>query len=545
MRSLHLFLVALAMTAPAYTQTTPPTAPSVTAGAEFKGLRFDWDSVPGVSWYQLEYRAHQTSAFVQQGASLSAATTNVRLRLPLHLFNWTYARYRVAACNSAGCARSNEVSVSDLRRYAVGYFKPGLSIAGFRFGADTDLSPDGLNFVVAAPGEYQYGENGYAFNSGSIYVFRRAATNGTWTQRARLFPPIPPFIGGTNEVRVAISADGNTVVMGMPLFWKTQLDLQGGEVYVFRAEGAGWTRTRLQSGDRGLFGRWVSINDAGDTITTPYGDPENPNQPHRTVVYKFVNGAWRPVRAIADRASHPEYCYEGVMSRDGSTIAETCDAQRPGIAEIVTYVRVHSGPNWTVREDVTLTSDARSDFGYGHHGIGIDGAGHTIAAQINVLHGPHEDTGPSRVQVFSKAGGAWTNVINLAPGAWRDTYAQGTFGRSLEFSGDGSTLAIGDGSDNGWGTGPRAAPLNPDPAHRTGAYYIYRLKNNAWVLANMVKANIAEPFTSTFGRAASLNGNGQTLVVGHAEEDGDDSGIGGRWDLHSEFSTDSGAVFLY
>lgn len=52
MRPLHIFFVAVAMTAPAYTQTTAPTAPSVTAGAEFKGLRFDWEAVPATSWYQ-------------------------------------------------------------------------------------------------------------------------------------------------------------------------------------------------------------------------------------------------------------------------------------------------------------------------------------------------------------------------------------------------------------------------------------------------------------------------------------------------------------
>ena len=160
MRSLPFCFVALAMTAPAYTQTTPPAAPSVTAGAEFKGLRFDWESVPGAGWYQFEYRAHQTGLFVQLGTNYSAATTNIRLRLPLHLFDWTYARYRIAACNSAGCTRSNEVSVSDLRRDAVGYFKSPQPEIYDHYGADTDITPDGLNFVVAAPTPFRYDSQG-------------------------------------------------------------------------------------------------------------------------------------------------------------------------------------------------------------------------------------------------------------------------------------------------------------------------------------------------------------------------------------------------
>lgn len=543
MRSLYLSLVALAMTAPAYTQTTSPAAPSVTAGAEFKGLRFDWESVPGTGWYQFEYRANQTGPFVQQGANLPASATSSRLRLPLHLFNWTYARYRVAACNSAGCTRSNEVSVSNLRLDAVGYFKSSQSLQDYRFGGDTDISPDGLNFVVAAPGDYQYGVNGYVFVSGTAYVFRRAA-NGTWMERARLLPTIPTVNFNNMDVRVGISADGNTVVMGIPYYKHSESDSRTGEVFVFHFDGAYWIRTRILSGDRGLFGRWVAINDAGDTIAVPYGVAEAASQPHRVAIYKLVGGTWRPVRALTDRASYVEHCGDGVMSRDGTTIAETCDARPPGTPAAINYVRTHSGPNWTVREDIPLTMSTPNDLGFGHFGLAIDDAGKTIAAQIHALYMPHLDVGPAEVQVFSKAGGAWSKVTTMRPGAWRDEFEVSSFGRDVALSGDGGTLAIGDSGDDGYGTGPRAAPLNRDPANRTGAYYIYRLKSS-WVLANMVKPNLAVPFSNTFGRAASLNSNGQTLIVGDAKEDGDDAGIDGRWDLYSEFGADSGAVFLY
>ena len=106
MKSPAFLALALAMATAAFSQTTPPAAPALTAGAEFKGLRFDWDTVPGASWYQLEYRAHQTGAFVQQGDDFPATATSTHFSFPLHLFDWTYARYRLAACNSAGCSRS-------------------------------------------------------------------------------------------------------------------------------------------------------------------------------------------------------------------------------------------------------------------------------------------------------------------------------------------------------------------------------------------------------------------------------------------------------
>jgi hypothetical protein len=543
MRSLWLCLIAAAFAAPVSAQTTPPAAPSVTAGAEFKGLRFDWDSVPGTGWYQFEYRAHQAGAFVQQGANLPATATSTRLRLPLHLFDWTYARYRVAACNSAGCTRSNEVSVSDLRRDAVGYFKASQPRKYDRFGADTDVSPDGLNFVAAAPSNFLYDANGnYTHDGGAVYVFRRA-NDGTWRQRARLLPAYPPHISGTNDVRVGISANGDTVVMGMPNYHHVVGDQQSGEVYVFRFDGAGWVRTRLPSGDRGLFGRWVAINDAGDTIATPYGEQGLEGQPHRVAIYRFLDGAWRVVRGLADRAGHAEFCEEGVMSRDGSTIAEVCDEQPPGSFELRYYVRMHSGPNWTVREDLPLALSAHSDFGYGHGGLAIDGTGQTVAAQMRVLHGPHDDMGPAEVQVFSRAGGSWSKVATLAPGAWRDASDSGAFGIGVALSSDGATLAIGDGQDNGFGTGPRAAPLNAT-TDRTGAVYIYRFRNS-WVLANMVKPNHRATNLGSFGRVLSLNANGQTLLVGHSAEGSSASGIDGNWDVVDSSAAESGAVFLY
>ena len=118
MRNLLICATALVMTSQVHAQTIPQ-APSLTAGPEFKGLRFDWQPVAGASWYELEYKANQNAAFAKKGSNLPASATSYWFRFPLHLFDWTYARYRLAACNASGCARSAEISVSNLRRDAV------------------------------------------------------------------------------------------------------------------------------------------------------------------------------------------------------------------------------------------------------------------------------------------------------------------------------------------------------------------------------------------------------------------------------------------
>ena len=177
MRYLTICAVALVMASPVYAQTIPQ-APELTAGAEFKGLRFDWEPVAGATWYELEYKANQNVAFVKKGSNLAASVTSYRFRFPLHLFNWTYARYRLAACNASGCARSAEVSVSNLRRDAVGYFKAADSTSHLGFGSDTDITPDGLNFVAAAPGKMSNPSGLPA----AVYVFRRNSA-GEWLRR--------------------------------------------------------------------------------------------------------------------------------------------------------------------------------------------------------------------------------------------------------------------------------------------------------------------------------------------------------------------------
>src|SRR5689334_14090995 len=86
MKASACLLVALAMSASAFSQTSAPAAPTLTAGADFKGLRFDWDEVSGATSYRLEYRAHRTGAFVQQGEDFQATSTSTHFSFPLHLF---------------------------------------------------------------------------------------------------------------------------------------------------------------------------------------------------------------------------------------------------------------------------------------------------------------------------------------------------------------------------------------------------------------------------------------------------------------------------
>jgi hypothetical protein len=547
MRNLAICATALVLTSPVYAQTIPH-APQLTAGAEFKGLRFDWEPVAGATWYELEYKANQNVAFVKKGSNLAASTTSYRFRFPLHLFNWTYARYRLAACNAAGCARSAEVSVSNLRRDAVGYFKADVATSHQGFGSDTDLSPDGLNFVAAAPGQL-------TSSSGvppAVYVFRRNSA-GEWQQRARLLPPVPPVRSfDDTRMTVRISADANTVVLGMPNYLREAVEEGSpedvsGEVFVFHFDGTSWIRSRLyaRAGLRGSFGKWVSVNDAGDLIALGSGESVDASVPRHAFIYRKVDGTWHGIRDI-QATPGKDYCDNGALSGDGSTLVENC--RQVAYSEISSgilrnYVRTHSGANWTIREEMTLPAlvDPSSGEGQYSFGLAVDRTGSTIAARTYV--DAHGGDGPSEVHVFHRDG-SYSRVATLVPGAWQSAEFRQDFGRSVAISDDGSTIAVGHSTDMGSGTGPRAAPLNPGTS-LSGAVYVYRLQTT-WRLANMVKPNylpVVPGNYSYFGEAVSLNGNGQTLIVGQRFENSSAQGIGGDW--ASEAAPQSGAVWMY
>jgi hypothetical protein len=537
MKTPAFFLVALAMSVSAFSQTSAPAAPTLTAGAEFKGLRLDWTPVSGASWYQLELRAHQTGPFVQQGGNLPATTTSTRFTFPLHFYDWTYARYRVAACNSAGCSRSAEVSVSNLRRDAVGYFKAGQSVGGASFGDSTDLSPDGNNMVASAPFEYTSTTTD-TVSGGAAYVFGRDSS-GKWFQRVRFQKDVVASYDEDIRMDVAVSASGNTVAIGMPTT-KVAGSTQEGEVDIYHFKNGLWARTRIPRLPVANFGGTVALDDSGFILAVGLWDSAK-----SVAIYKSINSVWTHVHDISLNEQDQEKCDKPVMSRDGKVIAERCEQAASGGIPRRDYIRVHSGANWEGGEDIFLRYAPFTQTHYYYGGIGIDRTGQTIAVQFSEWTEGTQD-GKGAVEIFKRYNGGSFSIVNeVKPGAWRMAAERYTYGDTVSVSGDGLTIAVGDPKDNGTSVGPRAAPL-VSGTDQTGAVYVYHLLNDKWLLASMVKPNYkpADPLlVATFGNRSALNGDGRTLIIPMPDEASSASGIDGNW--ANDDRGYSGAIFMY
>jgi hypothetical protein len=526
--------IALAMSASAFSQTSPPAAPTLTAGAEFKGLRLDWDTVPGATWYQLEYRAHQTGAFVQQGSNFPATATSTRFSFPLHLYDWTYARYRLAACNSAGCTRSAEVSVSDLRLDAVGYFKPSAPEYGGYFGAQVQLSADGYNLVGLAPGEGDSDTGDDVVEGGAVYVFRRGS-NGVWAQRARIDLDNHSDLYSDRGLYVSMSGSGNTVAVGLP----SRLDASGGsavDVYYAKSGSGSYTRKQISRPDVRYFGTNVALSESGYVLAIGSEDAET-----RMSIYRSVNGTWQ---LATDFAAESEVsCSQFQLSRDGKTIAELC--KRAYATPYRSFIRLHSGSNWATQTDLDLEVSGSDPLHWDYKGLALDETAGTIAVQFRYTDpASYGKSGTSHVNVYKRgSAGGYAQVATLSPGAWRMDDYKFYYGDHLALSGDGLTLAVGDTNDNGTGWGPRAAPLVSGTT-RKGGVYVYRL-TSTWKLANMVKPNYPPQYwvAGYFGDALALSGTGKTLVVGMLADGSSAVGIGGDWANSNRGG--SGAIYMY
>lgn len=517
--------IALAMSTSAFAQTSPPPAPTLTVGADFKGLQFDWDPVAGATWYQLELLSNRTGAFVQQGGNYPASTTSARVTFALHLFDWTYSRYRLAACNSAGCSHSGQVSVSDLRRDAVGYFKAPTPLPDANLGDDISLSADGYTLVATAPGETTPTANGGSAG-GAVYVFRHGS-DGKWLQRARI--PTHTISGYHLGVGLdaAVSASGNTVAVGL---------LSEGQVDVYYWKNNVYTAKRIPRPDvDGIDG--VQLSDSGYVLAVIGSIDYEPV----TTIYKSTNGVWQPIRTI----SEADDCDHITLTRDGKTLAAVC-SDYDGTGSIRDYVLLLSGSTFSARTEIDLDywtpGDDQQHLTHSHDALGIDGTGDTVAVQVD--HGVDDY---ARVYVYHRDAGVYNEVADFYCENWNtdDLSSNYLFGRSISISGDGHTMAVGHPGDQGKGLGPRAAPLLAGTTG-TGGVFIYRL-TDSWKLENVVKPNYVSapiPFTtSAFPGTIALSGTGRTLVVGEAGEDSSARGIDGNWADAS--LRNSGALFMY
>lgn len=127
--------------------------------------------------------------------------------------------------------------------------------------------------------------------------------------------------------------------------------------------------------------------------------------------------------------------------------------------------------------------------------------------------------------------GAYLNDSNL------------NFGKSTKLSADGLTLAVGAVGEDGDLTGGQFNSTNNNTWVNAGAVYIYTRTslNGAWTFQTKIKPSQlnADDF---FGNSLDLSSDGNTLVVGSLNEDGNGTGVNPE---HNSSASASGTAYVF
>jgi hypothetical protein len=306
-----------------------------------------------------------------------------------------------------------------------------------------------------------------------------------------------------NELRVASSADGNTLVVGASLEdGEDGQQRDKGVVYVFTRTGAVWneqpTLLRAPNGEGGvtsqvpgdLFGFAVALAADGETLAvgapledgslTSTVENENDLTPDSGAVYVFV--------------------------RNGSTYA------------LQAYLKAVPG---------TFDSLSTRDHFGTSLALAADGQTLVVGAPLAEVV-PQSDFDDGAAYVFTRSGASWTQRAVLG-GPHTDDNANDHFGWPVTISADGSTIAVG-------------APFDDEGAAESGAAYVFTTTDRLqWQREAYLKAPNAD-IEDTFGVAAALSADGNTLAIGAPGEDGDATSTA---EADNENIESAGAVYVY
>jgi hypothetical protein len=187
------------------------------------------------------------------------------------------------------------------------------------FGTSVSMSSDGYSVAVGAP----FGD-GKSSNSGSAYVYRWDGSS--WSEIK-----IKASNGALNDEfgkSVALSADGNTVVIGAPQ--GEGKAAHSGAAYVYRWNGSLFVETRIIASDGGAtdnFGISAAISADGNMVAIgASGDDNNGTDSGSMFVYRWNGSSWiETIVTAPNGAAQDAFGTSLAVSADGGTLVVGAD----------------------------------------------------------------------------------------------------------------------------------------------------------------------------------------------------------------------------
>lgn len=339
------------------------------------------------------------------------------------------------------------------------------------------------------------------------------SVNGTAVTSGVTTDPIA-LTEGSNTITVNVTAEDGVTSQSYTIAVTRQSKFTVAQTAYVKA-------SNTDAGD--AFGWSVSLSGDGSTLAVGaqqedsaalgiYGDEADNSELEAGAVYVYVRdgaGSWiQEAYVKASERNRPPEVHSSVdlfgasvaLSNDGNTLA--VGAPREGgyyygdyfwfdgtTGAVYLYARVDGV--WTPQGVVTVSGIEEDAHLFGKD-IALSADGTTLAATNSYYAGA--------VYVFSCDSGFCTRQAHLKfPNNWD---------LSLDLSNDGSTLVVGDTSDDSAATG-----VNDDSTTNSGAVYLFtRDTGDVWSQAAFIKPSNVQA-NERFGRRVALSGDGSTLAV--------------------------------
>lgn len=368
------------------------------------------------------------------------------------------------------------------------------SAAGDWAGYSVAVSADNKTLIFGAP---QASVNGQV--TGEVFVF--VNDNGTWTQQATL--NVPALVTSSFGSSVALSANGNTAVIGAP--YATVGGTSSGMVYVFTRNGSTWTEQTSFSNPTpasgGSFGTYVALSGNANTllIGAPAMSVGSLSSAGAVFSYSQANGKWSgPATITASDASASAQFGNVALSSDGTMAL----VGAPGAEKA--YFFSQSGGNWTQTQTVSDPVTGNGQFG---SAVALSGDGHTalVGAKNTTVAGGIYGTNAGQAYAYTFDNGAWGAPQTIANPDNSDTGSGSTqgfdeyFGTAVALSADGNTAMV--------------TAIRGVTGDSKGKAFMFARSGTSWTETKEVD-DPPSAQNDHFGISATLSTDGSTAFVG-------------------------------
>ncbi len=353
------------------------------------------------------------------------------------------------------------------------------------FGASVALSSEGTTALIGAPANKG--------RIGAVWVFTRS--EGVWTKQAKLTGGSEESGNGEFGSSVALSADGNTALIGAP----TEETPAAGAAWVFTRSGGTWTQQgkKLTSGE-GAFGFSVALSSNGNVALI--GGLWADEIKGAAWVYTRAESKWTQQAKLTgtEEVESARFGAAVALSSEGNTalIAGIGDTNGTGAV----WVFTSSEGKWSQQGKKLTGGKEANEGGEFGHGVALSSEGNTAL----IGSGYFENFGAGAAWVFTRSEGAWTQQGKKLESGEHD------FGSSVALSSNGNIALIG---------GPLPETSSP------GAAWVYTRTGTTWTLQEKMTGS-EEVGGGEFGSSVALSSDGEVGMIGGRA---DNKNIGAAW----------------